>query len=344
MKKVLLATLAVIFTGAIITPAQFVQAERFKKRVDQSIKASADREHDERLEAESALPVPKPAVTNVDVQAVLAKTEFKTFAEAKAAEAKKVLDGEPLWLYLKFKTRLGDYVLTTRNPDDREKLRYTLYAEIGPRGDVTALNQYAMQFAKEDLAATEIKIALSPALFGRNKSIPVFLMTSGSAKPGVWNNEFRLTNNISLPRPATSNLTVAPITLDLAGGVTKYKKLAAEYDSIILRGSNDLSRLPVAGTFFSEPIKTAIIEKLAAEKIVPLKIYFSGDDWQEFTSGGFTSTRTRKVFATFTYQSGEACMYGVAEVAEQYDFMQTKFGDPEITLQKDLPAQCTEVN
>lgn len=344
MKKVLLAALAVILTAVVIAPAQIEQAERFKKRMEQSVKASAEREHDERLEAESMLPVPKMAVTNVDVQAVLTKAEFKTFTEAKAAEAKKVLDGEPLWLYLKFKTKLGDYVLTTRNPDDHEKLRYTLYAEIGPRGDVTALNQYAIQFAKEDLAATEIKIALAPALFGRNKSIPVFLMTSGSAKPGVWNNELRLTNNTSLPRPATSNLSIVPITLDFAGGVTKYKKLASEYDSIVLRGSNDVARLPVAGTFFSEPIKAAIAEKLAAEKITPVKIYFSGDDWQEFGSGGFSSTKTRKVFATFTYRSGEACKYGVAEVSQQYDFMQTKFGDPEITIQKDLTAPCTDVD
>jgi hypothetical protein len=112
------------------------------------------------------------------------------------------LDGEPLWLYLKFKSKLGDYVLATRDPEDREKLRYTMYAEIAPRGDVTALSQYAIQFTKEDLRATELKIGLAPAAFGRNKSIPVFLMVSSSAKPGVWNNEFRLTNSTTVPRQA----------------------------------------------------------------------------------------------------------------------------------------------
>ncbi|PYS98652.1 MAG: hypothetical protein DMF63_14775 [Acidobacteria bacterium] len=344
VKKAFLTILLIITAATTVAYAQIEQAERYKRRMDQSIKASAEREHDSRLEAEAALPVPKAAVTNVDVQAVFSKTDQKTFAAAKAAEAKKVLDGEPLWLYLKFKTKLGDYVLTTRNPDDREKLRYLLFAEIGPRGDVTALSQFTIQFSKEDLAATEFKIGLAPALFGRNKSIPVFLMASDSAKPGVWNNELRLSNTVAQPRPPTSTLSVVPVTLDFAGGVTKYKKLASEYDSIILRGTTDVSKLPFAGTFFSEPLKTAITEKLAAENITPVKVYVSGDDWQEFGSGGITTTKARKVFATFTYRSGESCMYGVAEVLQNYDFMESKYGAPQITIQKDLPAQCADVN
>jgi len=303
-----------------------------------------DREGQEASAEAAALPAPKPAVTNVDVQAVLAKTEYKTFAEAKAWEAKKVLDGEPLWLYLKFKSKVGDYVLTTRDPEDHEKLRYTMYAEVAPRGDVTALSQYTIQFTKEDLAATELKIGLAPALFGRNKSIPVFLMVSSSAKAGVWNNEFRLTNSTSLPREPTANLAVVPMTLDFAGGQTKYKKLASEYDSIILRGTTDLTKLPVAGTFFNERLSAAITEKLASENITPAKIYFSGDDWQEFTTGGFTQTRSRKIFATFTYRSGESCMYGVAEVVQKFDLLESKFGEAEISIQKNLPAQCTDAN
>jgi hypothetical protein len=130
--------------------------------VDQSIRATDAAEHDRRLEEEGRLPVPKPAVMNVDVQMVLSKADVKTFAEAKAAEAKRVTDGDPLWMYVRFKSKLGDYVITTRNPEDREKLRYTLYAEVAPRGDITALHQYSILFAKEDLTATELKIGLAP--------------------------------------------------------------------------------------------------------------------------------------------------------------------------------------
>jgi hypothetical protein len=346
VKKVLLAALALIITTAAFAEAQSPQQERFKRRANQSIRAIMDRDREQQqAELEGpALPVPKAAVTNVDVQAVLTKAEYKTFVEAKASQAKKVLDGEPLWLYLKFKTKLGDYVLTTRDPEDHEKLRYTMYAEIGPHGDVTSLGQYVIQFTKEDLALTELKIGLAPALFGRNKSIPVFLMTSGSAKSGVWNNEVRLSNSIAFPRLATSNLAVVPITLDFAGGATKYKKLASEYDSIIIRGTTDVSKLPVAGTFFSEPVSEAITGKLAAENITPVKIYFSGDEWQEFGSGGFTQTRSRKVFATFTYRNGESCLYGTAEVVQKFDVAESKFGESEISIQKNLPADCADVN
>jgi hypothetical protein len=281
---------------------------------------------------------------NVDVQIVLSKAEHKTFAEAKAAEAKKLVDGEPLWLYVKFKSRLGDYVVTTRNPDDNEKLRYTLYAEVAPRGDITALHQYAIRFAKEDLAATEVKINLAPGMFGRNKSIPVFLLTSGGAKTGVWNNELRLTNTVAIPRAMTENLATTPITLDFSGGTAKYKKMDSEYNSIVIRGTTDVTKLPVAGTFFSNALSAAITERLATENIRPSKIYFSGDDWQELASFGASTSRTKRVFATFTYRRGEQCFYGVAEVIESYDFLESKFGPAEIKLQKDLPASCEEVN
>jgi len=337
--------ISILFVGSIVVYSQdFPQKERFRKRTEQSIKASDDREHDRRLEESGNLPVPKPAVMNVDVQIVLSKAEYKTFAEAKTAEAKKIVDGEPLWLYVKFKSKLGDYVLTTRHPEDPERLRYTLYAEVAPRGDITALNQYSIRFAKEDLAATELKINLAPGLFGRNKSMPVFLMTSGAAKSGVWNNEFRLTNSTAFPRALNENLASTPITLDLAGGPGKYKKMDSQYDSIILRGTTDLAKMPVAGTFFSEEVKNHVETKLAGESITPIKIYFSGDDWEELASFGISPRKSRRVFATFTYRRGEACFYGVAEVVENYDLIGSKFSEAEIKLQKDLPVLCTEIN
>jgi len=338
--------IAFILSAVLSTAAfgQFVQATRARDRMDRSVKASEDREHDERLEKESILPAPRPAVMNVDVQMVLSKTEFKTFAEAKAAGATKIVDGEPLWMYLKFKTKLGDYVLTTRHPDDREKLRYTLYAEVAPRGDITALNQYSIRFSKDDLAANEFKINLAPGIFGRNKSIPVFLMNSSAAKTGVWNNEFRLTNTIAMPRGLSDNLATVPITLDFSGGLGKYKKMSGDYDSIVLRGTTDLAKMPVAGTFFNGTLTNVLTQKLAGEGIEPQKIYFSGDDWEEFASFGPPMQKSKRTFATFTYRRGDQCFYGVATVTESFDFMQAKYGDPEIELQKDLTIDCAQVN
>ncbi|MBA3352016.1 MAG: hypothetical protein H0U23_06250 [Blastocatellia bacterium] len=339
-QAVIVIVFLMLFGGGVF--AQFPQTERQKRRMEQSIKASEDRENEGRLVSEARLPVPRPAVMNVDVQMALSKAEYKTFAEAKAAEAKKIVDGDPLWLYIKFKSKLGDYVLTTRHPDDPEKLRYTLFAEMAPRGDITALSQYSIRFAKDDLAMTEVRINLAPGMFGRNRSIPVFLMTSGAAKTGVWNNEFRLTNNTSVPRALTDNLAATPVTLDFSTGPAKYQKMDSEYDSMILRGTTDVAKMPVAGSFFSERISTLLTAKLAADNILPLKTYFSGDDWEEVAAFGVQMRKSRRVFATFTYRRGEGCFYGVAEVTEEFEFLTGKFREADVKLRKDLPIPCAE--
>lgn len=342
MKRALITILIIAFAGtAFTTSAQ--KPRSMRERQLRTVRQSQQAEQDRALEDEARLPEPKPAVLNVDVQLVLSKVEYKTFAEAKASEAKKVADGEPLWLYAKFKTRLGDYVVTTRSPDDPEKLRYTLFAEVAPRGDITALSQYSIQFAKEDLMASEIKLNLAPGLFGRNRSIPVLLMTLDSAKTGVWNNEVRLANTLVTPRALTENLASVPVTFDLAGGVAKYRKMGGEYGSITLRGTLDKARMPVAGTFFSQPLSDRVTSMLATENIRPHKLYFSGDDWEEFGVSGPPASRTQRIFAVFTYQREATCLYGIAELVKTFDFLGSKYGEPEIRLQKDLPIPCTDL-
>ena len=340
---VLIGILAVLATADISVQAQLPQQERMKRRIDQSIRANTARDGETRDGEEGRLPEPKAAVMNIDVQMVLSRSEHKIFADAKLAEAKKVADGDPLWLYIKFKTRLGDYVKATRDPIDPEKIRYTLFVEIAPAGDVTALYQYVFRFAKEDLSLNEIKVNLAPGMFGRNKSLPVLLTTSANAKSGVWNNEFRLTNKSAIPRELNDNLATARITLDFSTGNARYRKMNSEYSALILRGSTDPSKPPVAGTFYNDALNTRITEKLAAENIKPVKVYFSGDDWQEFAVFGLSPARTRTVYATFTYMRDAACYYGVAEITENFDHMQSKFADADIRLQKDFAVPCSEI-
>ena len=88
----------------------------------------------------------------------------------------------------------------------------------------------------------------------------------------------------------------------------------------------------------------ADIEKLAAENIQPLKVYFSGDDWQESASFVPSTSKSRRIFATFTYREGEQCNYGVAEILQTFDFMKAEYGEPEINIQKGLPIGCAEAN
>ena len=336
--------LLILLAGHSLAGAQIMQSQRMRERMNKSIRASEAAEHDRRLEEEGKLPAPKPAVMNVDVQMVLSKADVKTFAEAKAAAAKRIADGDILWMYLKFKSKLGDYVITTRHPEDREKLQYTLYAEIAPRGDITALHQYAIRFAKEDLAATELKIGLAPGQFGRNKSLPILLMLTNTTKSGVWNNEVRLTNTLAMPRHLTENLATSAVVIDFSGGVAKYQKMYSEYDSLLLRGTTDVSKMPIAGTYFSNFLKTRVVERLAFENIQPLKVYFSGDDWEEAASSVPTANKWRRIVATFTYRQGEECRYGLAEVVETFDFLKLAYDEPEIRVQKDLPIACSEAN
>ncbi len=329
---------------AVAANAQLPQLERIRKQRDRAIQAEQQREEDRRRK-EAGLPTknPKPAVMNVDVQAVVSKADAKNFAEAKPQAAVKVADGDPLWLYVKFNGKLGDYVLTVPT-DDPEAPLYILYAEIGPAGDATTLQRYTLQFAKEDLAATELKLGLAPALQGRNRSLPVFLNAAGTSRPGVWNNELRLTNNISIPRGAADNLTKNPLTFSFAGAVAKYPRMAAEYDSVLMRGTPDESKLPMGSGFFDADIKAKVEAKLQTDGIAPDKVYFAGGDtWMEFAGSADQLKRHRKAFAVYTRRSGDACSFGVAKVEQVYEDFTSKFSEPAITLEKEQPLPCTQM-
>lgn len=336
-----------IFTLAacsFVLGQEFPQMQRSIERRNRAIRADEERQRRRNEEAgQPAASKPKAAVMNVDVQVVLSRADHKTFAEAKAASISRVTDGEPLWLYVKFNGKLGDYVLTQPDPEEPAKTRYVLFTEIGPQGDVTALNQYLLQFTKEDLSSTELKINLAPGLHGRNKSVPVFLSTAKNARRGVWHNEFRIANSPAIPRGANDFLAKSAVFLDFSGGLAKYPKMSADYESIVLRGTPDTAKMPIAGTFFSAPVKAEVLEKLKAEGVTPVKFYFSGDIWSEYAGSTFNMNRERKVFATYTYQQAKECLYGVAEVVQRYDNTISKFGTSEITLKK-KPIQCAELN
>lgn len=328
---------------------QFQPAERVRERRDRMIRAEQERERlKEDARKVSPDPKSKVAVMNVDVRVALSRTEYKTFAEAQSNAITRVADGEPLWLNIKFNGKLGDYVLGQSDKEDPARLRYVLFIEIGPQGDVTALTQFTLQFAAADLSATELKINLAPGIYGRNRAIPMFLKAADGARPGVWRNEFRVANSALNPRGANDFLAKSAIVLDLSGSHAKYRQMWAEYDSIMLRGTPDILKMPILGTFFSDSVKKEVETKLAAVAIVPAKFYFSGDDWGEVASSAyslldstsFSAKKQRRVFATYTYQKFGSCLYGVAEVTQEYDDTASKFLPAEIDLKNDFPIPC----
>ena len=347
MRKALLISFALMLMTSSRLYAQFPQLKKIREKQQISKQAELERES-ARREAETgkltSIPKPKAAVMNVDVQIVLSRGDYKTFADAKPNAINRITDGEPLWLYVKFNGKLGDYVLTRPSLDEPGKLKYTLFAEIGPQGDITALNQYLLQFSSGELSATELKINLAPGLFGRNKSIPVFLSRAGGGRPGVWSSEFRITNSHAIPRGLNDHLAKSTFLLDLSGGPMKYSRMLADYDSIILRGTTDTAKMPIAGTFSNASIKGNVLARLRAEGIAPVKFFFSGDEWTENLPSMLNQKQSRKVFAVYTYQKAKDCFYGVAEIIQPYDGFAAKYTESSITLQKDFRIQCSELN
>ncbi|MBK9162950.1 MAG: hypothetical protein IPM21_03425 [Acidobacteria bacterium] len=343
----LLAFLAMTFIGAPAfqeTFGQFPQQRRLEIREQRQ--AEAERRRVQQNEAElakrDAVPQPRAAVMNVNVQMALTTQEAKTFAEANAKAAKRVRDGETLWMHLKFQGKLGDYVLTFRD-EESGTLRYLLYAETGPQDDPTALAKYAIEFSKDDLANPEIRISLTPISPGQRIATPVFLATAATRQPGVWNNELRLTNNPVIPRTPNDNLAKLAFALDLGEGNPRFSGLWNTFRSFGLSGPAADTALPVARSFYSLPIKTAIQQHLNGKSIEPVRFFFAQDHWLEQLQSTTNKNRERSVIAIFTYKNGEECFFGAATATQAYSLMSSKFDDAKIESRDGMPLDCKEL-
>jgi hypothetical protein len=354
VRKLFLIIIGLVLFGILPLQAQIQQAERARERRGALIRAGEERRERERqaegVAGAAGASKARAAVMNVDVKAVFTRNEYKTFAEAQSNAVNRIADGDPLWLNIKFNGKLGDYVFALPDNEEPGKYRYVLYTEIGPQGDVTALTRFALRFAEADLSAGELKINLAPGIFGRNRSIPVLLKTADGARPGVWNNEFRITNSPSITRPPNDFLVKSPVVLDLSRTHTKYRQMWAEYDSVQLRGSPDVLKMPVAGSFFSAAIKKEVVDKLKTSAIIPAKFYFSGDDWGEIAGSvfslqdpAFSAKKERRIFAAYTYEKFGSCLYGIAAVTQGYDEEASKFLTTSVDLTNDFPIHCGQL-
>ena len=343
LKRALLMVSFLFLISGEIT-AQFPQMRRAEERRQRAIEADEKRQRElEEARSSTALPKPKPAVLNQDVRIVLANRDVRSFAEASSNSIKKIADGESLWFYVKFKTRLGDYVRTLPDPENQPGLIYRLYAEIAPQNDPTALGQYVLDFSKDDLELTELKINLSPGMPGRNAAIPIFLDVAATRRPGVWSNEFRLTNTTLIPRAATENLAIAIVVFEFPGRVTKYPKMREEFESMVLRGTTDVAALPIAGSFYSLPIKTKILARLKADGILPVRFYFPSDGWSEHGASMLFPEKQRKLYAAYTYKKGGNCFYGIAEFKQKFDSSAGLFVDDSIKMSIDFALPCSQI-
>lgn len=292
-----------------------------------------------RIEAEQGVATAdvKPAVMNVDVQMALTKLEYKNFAEAKPNISKEITDGDNLWLYVKFNGKLERYVY--RLQEDLGE-RYVLFVEYGPEGDTTAKSHQVIEFRKDELNLTELKMSLSPGRAGNNRALAIFSKNVSASKPGRWSNELRITNKPGLPRGINDYLAKVAFVCDFTRGFTKYPKMTATFESMVLRDTLDESKLPIAGTFDDQSVLIAINERLAAEKITPTRIYFAGDNWLEYSDLPTSQRQFRTVTGVVQYQAGAKCLYGTATVLQVYNQAENRYGNSIIAFRKDILTTC----
>lgn len=339
-KLVLLFT--VLFSLASVTQGQIRQAqgrtldERAAEKTEQIERAERERRQLESGQ-NAAIPEAKPAVMNVDVQMALTKLEYKNFAEAKPNSAKEITDGDDLWLFVRFNGKLERYVYRMQ---DETGERYFLFVEYGPEGDVTAKSHSILEFRRDELSLTELKMSLSPGKAGTNKSLAIFVKNVAASKPGRWSNELRITNNLTIPRGFTDYLAKTAFVCDFTRGFTKYPRMVNTFESMVLRDSPDETKLPIAGTFDDGELRIAISERLAAEKISATRVYFAGDRWLEYSDLPTSQRQYRTVTGVVQYQVGAKCLYGTATILQVYDQSAKRYGNTIISFRKDLPTAC----
>ena len=331
MKYTIYCVILVLLSAASVA-AQFPQAERQRRRMEASEKAEKEKE-----KAKTNSPAYPPAKMNIDVRMVLTNADRKDFADAKGLAVTKIVDGDPLWLYVKFNGTLERYVYRMDSPEGES---YMLFLEIGPAGELTGKNHYILNFNKPDLALSELKISLSPGASGHLRSAPIFLRNAAGFKAGLWRNEIRLTNRPALPRGPGDYLAKTEITYDLSKSAGKYPGLLKNYPSMVIRGSTDGRLIPSPGQFSSAPLRNELITKLSAAGIKPISVYFVGDGWSEYSDSPLSVRQTRTTYAVFTYKNGTNCLYGIAEITQTYDPGAANYGNTQMTFQKDLPAPC----
>jgi len=272
--------------------------------------------------------------------AVLTSSPAKDFAAAQAVAVTKVVDGQPLWLHLRFEPNLRAHVNKSDLTTDDGHLRYFLWAELGPRGGSEVYQRDGFEFKKEQLDLSELRVALAPGQGGRNQSLSVFLKPVGLGRPGVWENELRLHNRPTGPKERSEYLRILPITADVSDGLPQYRAMAQAYDQAVRRGSAADNQLPKPGRFADARLQAAILAKLKADGVQPARFFFSSDDWEGSRDSDTGARLERTVYAAYTYRKGSDCLSGVAEVTQPYSQISASYGQSLIALRKDSPIQC----
>ena len=331
MKKYILPAILLSVSAAVAVNAQFPQAIKNRERMEEAATGK-------RKDANPNTPAPYRAKMNVDVQAVVAKQDVKTFAEAKPLAAKSVVDGDPLFLYVKFAGDMSRFVYKKMGDDGRSQ--NLIAVEVGAPGDMSTKYHYVLSFTDEELKASEIKIDLTKGIPGRNRSLPIFLRTASEAKLIAAPIEMRLTNRFGFPRGADENLAKLVITGDFSKGNAKYTAMLPQYYSEVIRGSADVNTLPLVGKYEDAGITARLTSELRDMGVDVEKMYFTSDDWLEFSEVPMLVMQQRTITAAFTYQRDGKCFYGIADITQPFEPVNAHYGASVFKITQDLARPC----
>jgi hypothetical protein len=283
---------------------------------------------------------------NTGVEMVLTKEEYKNFDEAKAHSVNRVVDGDLLWLYIKFRGTLADYVSPTVRDNDDPSDDFLLFTEIGEAGTNQAYKENTLFFGKEDLNGSELKLNLAPGKAGQNKSLPFFLDVVGGGSYGVWNNEIRISNSPDEPRTRADYLATAAITCDVSRSLSKYKKMKDDFETARYLGVAEENKLPEPTAFNDPALKASVIARLKTVGITPIKFYFTKEDWEIRTVDPTVNRpgeKYSKMYAAYTYKKGAECLFGYADIQRNYSYAMAAFSEPIIELNKGFPILCEKL-
>jgi len=280
-------------------------------------------------------PVYKPK-TNVDVSMVLAKKDVATFALAQPLAAAKIADGDPLWLYIRFKDELGKYVYRTHGEGGD---RYLLALEIGKPGVMGTVMHYILSFTEPELKQKELKIALTSGVWGRNSSSPIFLRSVTEADKRPASIDLSLTGVFGFPKSSTDDLARITLPADRSKANPLYEKMLADYKKDLIRGSKT-ELLPKEGTFDDAGIRARLFATLAESGITPSRLYFAADDWVEYSDQPMRVMEKRRMDAVFIYDRDGGCFYGTAAITQPYDPMLRTYGASTFVIEHEIARPC----
>jgi hypothetical protein len=289
------------------------------------------------------MPAPRESVEEtLPATIVFTAREHASFAEAGAAAVTRVMDGDPLWMYLRLSGPLTTYLHSDPNNRDhdgtaRKFILLGIGAKETPHVDYMVCNLIP---TPEETASGELRVSLSPGNVRKGPSLTCFLEIAAGFEPRLRELEIRLYSKVGDERKVIGR---GAITLDLANGKTEYTHLLTDFRKRISKGAPNLNAIPRKGTFKDPTWMGRALVDIQAKGIHPSKIYYTSDDWHVQFKKGTDQRERRSLHGVYTYECQGRCFYGVFEVIQNWSEQRGQFIETHVNLPNSLPVACNYI-